>query len=109
MRTAIRDTSRPIPENNAIGTSASADGADAPSGAAMGSFRHLRLSNSLGVSNPLPCGESSHPGQRFSLIREFREIPPQDDKTGQRNWHERFRQVTLTGFTIFASARVYPR
>src|SRR5882724_712086 len=49
----------------------------------------------------LPCGESSHPRQRFSLIREFGKIPPQGDGAGQRNWHESFRQAALPQLKIF--------
>jgi hypothetical protein len=91
MRTAIRDASRPMPENNAIATSGLLSGlSNEPVDAEIGTktraaFGISGFSNAYVIQTPQPEEQSSQPRRRFNALSEFREIPSADDGTGQRN------------------------
>jgi hypothetical protein len=91
MRTAITDASRPMLENNAVATSGLlSDLSNEPVDAEIGTkiraaFGISGFSNAYVVQNPQPEEQSSQLRQRFNALNEFREIPPPDDGTGQRN------------------------
>jgi hypothetical protein len=90
MRTAITDASRPMLENNAMVTSGplsdlSNEPVDAEIGTKTRAFGISGFSNAYVIQTPQPEEQSSQLRRRFNALGEFREIPPPDEGTGQRN------------------------
>jgi hypothetical protein len=100
-----------MPENNAMVTSGllsdlSNEPVDAEIGTKIRAFGISGFSNAYVVQTPQPEEQSSQLRRRFNALHEFREIPPPDEGTGQRNRDVTIRQIALPGCSDLAGARV---
>jgi hypothetical protein len=108
MRIAARDTSRPIPENNAIVTSGLPSdflepAADAETGVEMRAAFGMSGSPMHEESKSLPMEMSSHLRRRFNASARNWKIRVLDDGTDRHNYDAIYRQIVPIGFMISGS------
>jgi hypothetical protein len=98
-------------ENNAMVTSGllsdlSNERVDAEIGTKIRAFGISGFSNAYVIQTPQPEEQSSQLRRRFNAPSEFREIPPPDDGTGQRNLTGLFVRSRCPDAMILAGACV---